>query len=88
MKKFILLAGLAAMMAAAPAFAATEFYVGQDAATKKCSVSDKKPDGKAMMMIGKTSFKTSADATAAKKTAAKKATKKKRTWYGPRRTGD
>ena len=33
MKKFILLAGLAAMMAAAPAFAATEFFAAQDSAS-------------------------------------------------------
>ena len=67
MKKFILFAGLAAMISAAPAFAATEFYVGQDAATKKCSVSDKKPDGTKVMMVGKTSFKTKAEAEAAMK---------------------
>lgn len=65
MKKFILLAGLAAMISAAPAFAAAEFYVGQDAATKKCSVSEKKPDGTKVMMVGKTSFKTKAEAEAA-----------------------
>jgi hypothetical protein len=65
MKKFILLAGLAAMMAAAPAFAATEFFAAQDAATKKCSVVEKKPDGTKMVMIGKTSFKTKAEAEAA-----------------------
>lgn len=67
MKKFILLAGLAAMISAAPAFAATVYYVGQDAATKKCSVSDKKPDGTKVMMVGKTSFKTKAEAETAMK---------------------
>ena len=49
-----------------PAFT-REFYVGQDAATKKCSVSDKKPDGTKVMMVGKTSFKTKAEAEAAMK---------------------
>ncbi len=45
-----------------PAFAATEFYVAQDAATKKCSVVDKKPDEKTAMMVGKASFDTKAKA--------------------------
>ena len=66
----LILASAAVAVLAMPAFAATEFFVAKDAATKKCAVSDKKPDGKAMMMIGKVSFKTAADATAAMKTAA------------------
>ena len=50
-----------------PAMAAATYYVGQDSATKKCSVVDKKPDGKAIMLIGKKGFKTEADASAAMK---------------------
>ena len=66
----LIMASAAIAVLAMPAFAATEFFVAKDAATKKCTVSDKKPDGKAMVMIGKLSFKTAADATTAMKTAA------------------
>ena len=65
----LILASAAVAVLAMPAFAATEFFVAKDVKTKKCAVSDKKPDGKAMMMIGEASFKTAVDATAAMKTA-------------------
>jgi hypothetical protein len=52
---------------AAPSFAATDYYVAQDAKTHKCSVVTTKPDGKTMMMIG--TYKSQADADAAEKAA-------------------
>jgi hypothetical protein len=53
-----------------PAFAAAEFYIGENAKTHKCSVETTKPDGKTSIMIGKASFKTQAAADAAMKAAA------------------
>ena len=44
-RKYLLAAAVIATFAA-PAFAATEYYVAQDAKTHACSVTDKKPDGK------------------------------------------
>ncbi|MBI2718074.1 MAG: hypothetical protein HY245_15755 [Rhizobiales bacterium] len=53
-----------------PAMAATSYWVAKDAATKKCSVVEKKPDGKTMMLIGKAKYKTMADANKAMAAAA------------------
>jgi hypothetical protein len=53
-----------------PAIAAEEYYVAQSAKDKKCEVTDKKPDGKAMMMIGKAAYKTEKEAETAMKAAA------------------
>ena len=67
MRKLIA-AGIAVIALSMPAYAAAaKFYVAQDATSKKCSVVDKKPDGKAMMMIGKKSFATQVLADAAMK---------------------
>ena len=68
-KKLISVAIIAAF-AVAPAFAATEYFVAQKASDKSCSVSTTKPDGKAQMMVGKSSYKTKAEADAAMKAAA------------------
>ena len=54
----------------APVAAATEYYVAQDAATKKCSIVTKKPDGKKMMDVGMMMYKTKADAEKAMKGSA------------------
>ena len=51
-RKYVV-AGALIVAFAAPAFAA-EFYVAQNAADKKCSVVEAKPDGKTAMMVGKT----------------------------------
>ena len=59
--------GIAVATLSMPAFAATEFFVAKDAATKKCSVVDKKPDEKSAMMVGKASFDTKAKAEDAMK---------------------
>ena len=65
-RKYLLAAALVASFAA-PSFAATDYYVAQDAKTHKCSVVTTKPDGKTMMMIG--TYKSQADADAAEKAA-------------------
>lgn len=70
MHKKLLSAAIMVMFAAAPALAATEYFVAQKASDKTCSVATTKPDGKATMMVGKSSYKTEAEATAAMKTAA------------------
>ena len=66
MRKLMLTVALAASFAA-PAFAATSYYVAQDATSHKCSVTTKKPDGKKVLMIGTSSYKTKAEATTAMK---------------------
>ncbi len=63
MKK-ILAATIALAALATPAFAA-EYYVAQDAASKKCAVSEAKPDGKTMMQRGEKAYATAEEATAA-----------------------
>ncbi len=68
-KKLVSIA-IVAIIAATPAFAATEYFVAQKASDKSCSVSTTKPDGKSAMMVGKSSYKTEAEATTAMKAAA------------------
>jgi hypothetical protein len=72
-KSIMVLGILAAFVT--PSLAATEYFVAQDAKTKKCSVVEKKPDGKVMMEIGKASYKTQAEADAAMKAATECKTK-------------
>jgi hypothetical protein len=68
-RKSLVVAAIVATFAT-PAFAATTYYVAQDATTHKCSVTSKKPDGKTMMMIGKAGYTTKAKATTAMGAAA------------------
>ena len=65
MKRQTLLAAIGVIALSVPAFAATEYYVAQDAKTMKCTAVDAKPDGKTMMMVGTAAYKTKADADAA-----------------------
>jgi hypothetical protein len=65
--KDYLIAGLLVAGLVTPALAASEFYVAQDATSHKCKVTAKKPDGKAMMMLGTASFKSKPDAMTAMK---------------------
>ncbi len=52
-----------------PAFAASEFYVVQNAKTKKCSVVSKKPtDTTKVTVMGDTVYKTKKEAQGAVKT--------------------
>jgi hypothetical protein len=60
-----LLAGALLVAFAAPASAATMYYVAKDAKTHKCAVIAKKPDGKSWTMVGKADYKTKTDASKA-----------------------
>jgi len=61
---------LALIVLTAPALAASEWYVVKNAATKKCEVTEQKPDGKKLIMIGTAMFKTKALAEGALKGSA------------------
>lgn len=50
-----------------PAFAATDYWVAKNAATKKCEVVDKKPDGTKMMDAGNKMYASQANAQRAMK---------------------
>jgi hypothetical protein len=50
-----------------PAFAATDYWVGQNATTHKCEVVNKKPDGTKMMNVGNKTYKTKSSAEKAMK---------------------
>jgi hypothetical protein len=65
MKKYVI-AGLLVAGFVTPALAA-DFYVAQNATTHKCSVVGKKPDGKAMIQISNSPFKSKSDAMKAMK---------------------
>lgn len=62
---------LAIFLIAAPGFviAATEYWVSQDATTKKCKIDEKMPDGKTQVMLGATSYPTKEEAKAAREVA-------------------
>jgi hypothetical protein len=65
MFKKILVSSVILAAFSAPSFAATAapaFYVAQDAKTHACAVSDKKPDGKAMMDVGTKVYDSQANA--------------------------
>ena len=68
-RKILLTAALSAAFVA-PAFAATTWYVEQSAATHKCAVTEKTPDGKKEVMIGTAGYATKAAAETAMKAAA------------------
>ena len=56
---------------AVPAFAqstVTEYYVVQDASTKKCTIVDKKPTTTTMVQVGPVAFKSRAEAETGMKT--------------------
>jgi hypothetical protein len=64
MKGCIVLVGLLTFVVS-PA-SAKEFWVAQDAATKKCDIVNEKPDGATKIMIGTTSYATKEEANAAR----------------------
>jgi hypothetical protein len=66
MYKYIVAALLVAFVPTA-CLAGGEFYVAQDASTKKCKVVDEKPDGVKLVMIGTSTYPTRAEAKTAKK---------------------
>ena len=73
MKRFVIAAALATFVAG-PAFAqgtvSTEYYVVQDASTKKCTIVDKKPVATEATVVGPegTIYKTRTEAETAMKT--------------------
>jgi hypothetical protein len=69
MKKFALVGALASALAV-PAFAqaVTEYYVVQDATTKKCTIVDKKPTTTSVVQVGPVAFKSRTEAEAGMKT--------------------
>ena len=69
LRKIVVAAALTTALVA-PAFAATTYYVEQNAKTHKCSVTSHKPNGKTFMMIGKDTYKTKSAADKAMKAAA------------------
>jgi len=56
------LCGVALAALVTPALAANEFYVVQDTVTKKCSIVELKPTVATMTLVGKTVYKTQAEA--------------------------
>ena len=68
MYKFVLAVAVIALTSTA-CLAAQEFYVAQDAKTKKCKVAGEKPDGVQKIMIGTSSYSTIDEAKAAKHAA-------------------
>ncbi len=67
MLRKLIITGALAVAFVAPAYAATTYYVAQDAKSHKCSVTTKKPDGTKVLEIGSAGFKTKAAATTAMK---------------------
>jgi hypothetical protein len=69
--KNVLIASVIAAAFAAPAFAqtvATEYYVVQDASTKKCTIVDKKPTTTTTVVVGNGMYKTRTEAETGMKT--------------------
>jgi hypothetical protein len=67
----IALAAALATALAVPAFAqstVTEYYVVQDASTKKCTIVDKKPTTTTMVQVGPVAFKSRTEAETGMKT--------------------
>ena len=66
MKKLVAIAMLVAFVS--PALAADEFYVVQDAKTKKCTIVDKKPTTTETTVVGNGVYKTKVEAETGMKT--------------------
>jgi hypothetical protein len=63
------MAGMIVVAFAMPAFAADEYYVVQDTATKKCTIVDKKPTTTTTVtQVGPVAFKTRTEAESGMKT--------------------
>ena len=70
MKRGLIFAGAMVASLAAPAFAADEYWVVQDSATKKCTVVDKKPTESTMTVVSPsgTVYKTKTETETCTKT--------------------
>ena len=64
MYKYVFAVAVMALTSTA-CLAAQEFYVAQDAKTKKCNVAREKPDGMQKIMVGTSSYSTIEEARAA-----------------------
>jgi len=65
----LLLGAVALVAFVSPSLAqTTEFYVVQDASTKKCTIVDKKPTTKTTVVVGDGVYKTRTEAESAMKT--------------------
>ncbi|MGX5831424.1 hypothetical protein [Mesorhizobium sp. 43Arga] len=67
MVRKVAIAGTLVALFSIPAFAATEYWVAMDAATKKCEVVTKKPDGTKLTDAGMKTYSSKADADKALK---------------------
>jgi uncharacterized membrane protein len=67
-KYLIGVAVASALAVSASAQTATEYYVVQDTATKKCTIVDKKPTTTTTVQVGPMAFKTRTEAEAGMKT--------------------
>ena len=65
MKMRLLAAAAAILLASAPSFAATTYYVSHMPNKKACAIVTAKPDGKTLIMVGKAGYATTAKAAAA-----------------------
>ena len=61
------LCGVALAALVTPALAANEFYVVQDTASKKCSITEQKPTVATSTLVSTTAYKTQAEAETAMK---------------------
>jgi hypothetical protein len=70
MKRFAIAAALASALAVPASAQSTvsEYYVVQDASTKKCTIVDKKPTTTSMVQVGPVAFKSRAEAESGMKT--------------------
>ena len=68
MKQFVLAAALATAFVGSAFAQATEYYVVQDTATKKCTIVDKKPTTTTITQVGPVAFRTCQEAETGMKT--------------------
>jgi hypothetical protein len=69
MKKLIVVSALASALAVpVSAQTVTEYYVVQDASTKRCTIVDQKPTTTTTVQVGPVGFKTRAEAESGMKT--------------------
>ena len=59
----------AVLLAFPSVLVAAEYFVAQDSATKRCKITETKPDDSTALMIGTSSYATKDEAKAARKAA-------------------
>ena len=68
MTRFAIAAALATALTGSAFAQTTEYYVVQDATTKKCTIVDKKPTTTTVTQVGPVAFKTRTEAESGMKT--------------------